>query len=222
LVYALNEQGGYHCYDRDGNLLWSYPWQDFMTLPVLDGSNILIPTMTREDNNPVRILDFQGKVLQTIDWRAGQYTFLLPCDPGVFLLDWHVGPSILVRSEGGYVLEQWLDYWDSGVDPRCLFDSSGRLISLENAKTEMQILERSRSEAERVLVWGSELDVEGQVDYPYPVDGSHIASNGETVAILQPNSLLRYEGGELTTWIENFDVLGYRIRNVGLLCRFRV
>ena len=210
-AFIVSGQAGeklYGCFNREGELVWSLPWERYIGPPVLDGSSVLVPTKSYEGETAVVVLSLDGQVIQTIDSGLGEWSQLLSCSAGVLVIDLRAGPNLLVRSPQGYVIERWHAGWDEGTRGRYIVDSLDRIISLEAAMTELVILDRMQPEPETILVWGSELGVSGQADYPYPVDVCRLASNGETIAVVQPNSLLRYSNGALSAWIDDFSALG--------------
>jgi hypothetical protein len=207
MLYTPIVDSSFYYYDIKGNLLWEFPWEIFAAPPIVINSNILILTRNRDDETSIVVLDMSGRIIQKINDGIGRFSQFLLCNEGVLVLDENISPNILKRADSGYILEPWIEM-DNGIMRNRIFDSAGRLISLENAATVVRILDKSETEPQQYLVWGAELNIEGQIDYPFP-DYSMLASNGQVIAILQPNSLLTINHvGELMPWIDNFKTLG--------------
>jgi len=208
VVWEPDENAEYRCYTRRGDLVWSYRCEGTVGMPIIDGSSLLVPRKRPDGQSDVVVLHRDGQVSQTIDLGVRVLFDLLPSDIGVLVLDRHTAPQVLARSEAGYILEPWMNGSLQGVARNSTCDSAGRLVSLEMADTQLRIVDPTSAAVESVLVWGKEVDGQWQEEFPFP-DYSMIASNGETVAILQPNRLLKYADGQLTVWIDNFNRLGF-------------
>jgi hypothetical protein len=194
---------------RDGETIWSQTYPDLSFRPVVDHENVLFAVWYdldidygRHDGSvPVVVLSLDGKQLQVIEIEGPSLLLLLPMRDGVLLHYFFHGPYLLRWTSEGYELQQWNDKWESGFD-WMIFDASGRIVGLDHADTRLVILEDRHAEPKLVEVW----DMAGhQNRQPYY---GWVASDGTSVAVLNPEQLLRYKGGRLEVWVDTLSEYG--------------
>lgn len=198
LLWVIRDPGGYFYYDLEGQLHWTLQYDVFGGPPIVDSESIIIPTLSSAGETGITVYDLYGNLKQSIDSQIGLLPSFINSGTGIIVLDTQ-GPHLLSRSEMGYSLELWNGTWNSGIGRTVTLDSAGRLISLEQARTEISILERTTEQPEIVSIWNSG-------GYPFP-DISLIASNGETLAVLQETKVLRYVNGKLNIWASDLSGL---------------